>query len=164
MEVRDATDDDVAVLTEIKEPAVLHQDRMRDAGEGAFRYLVITDDSHEIVGHACLLFRRPRSWPPDEGDTPYPRVIDLMIRKDRRGVGLGRSFMAQMEAICADKRCGRLHLSVDPQHNTEALHFYAAIGYNRLRQEPRWSKWSFKDSSGKAQRGEGFDLEMFKDI
>ena len=164
MNVRDALDTDIAVLSEVKEPAVLHENRIRDAREGDFLYLVLVDDSGELLGHACLIFRRPRTWPPDEGNTPYPRVIDLMIRNDRRRSGLGRVFMAQMESICTDKGFERLHLSVDPEGNVQALNFYMAIGYKRLYGEPRWSKWSFRDYHGNVHQGEGLDLEMFKDI
>ncbi len=60
---------------------------IRDA-DGDFRYLVLEDETAEIMGHVCLVFRRPKSWPTDEQDTPYPRRIDLVIRKDIRGRGL----------------------------------------------------------------------------
>ena len=164
MRIRDAVTADIIALEKVKEPAVLHGDRIRDAANGEFRYLVVEDDSTEIVGHACLVFRRPKTWPPDEENTSYPRVIDLMIRKQRRGQGLGSKFMTQMESICKQMGYDRLHLSVDPEDNADALKFYLAIGYRTMRQEPRWQKWSFKDSQGNVHQGEGLEFEMFKEI
>ena len=164
MKIRDAVTADIAALEQVKKPAVLHEDRIRDAANGEFRYLVLEDESAEILGHACLVFRRPKAWPPDEEDTPYPRVIDLMICKQRRRQKLGKEFMRQMESICRHMGFDRLHLSVDPEGNAGALKFYLAIGYKAMHQGPRWRKWSFKDSQGNVHQGEGLDLDMFREI
>ncbi len=164
MKIRDAALADIPALEQVKEPAALHRDRIRDAANGEFRYLVLEDDSGEIVGHACLVYRRPTTWPPDDEDTPYPRVIDLMICEPKRGQGFGREFMKHMELICRQMEYDRLYLSVDPEGNARALAFYLAIGYKALHAKPRWRKWSFKDSEGNVHHGEGPDLGMFKEI
>ncbi len=88
MNIRDANRADIPKLAQAKKPAVIYEDRIRDAADGDFRYLVLEDEIAEIMGHVCLVFRRPKSWPTDEQDTPYPRRIDLVIRKDIRGRGL----------------------------------------------------------------------------
>ena len=164
MKIRDAVTADISAIAKVKEPAVLHEDRIRDGGNGEFRYLVLEDDSAAIVGHACLVFRRPQTWPPDEEDTPHPRVIDLMICKQRRTQGLGKEFMTQMESICRQAGYDRLHLSVDPEGSADALRFHLENGYKPMHEEPRWRKWSFKDSQDNVHQGEGLDLEMSKEI
>ena len=164
MKVRDAVIADIPALEQVKEPAVLHEDRIRDAVNGEFRYLVLEDESAGVLGHACLVFRRPKAWPPDEKGTPYPRVIDLVICKQRRRQGLGQEFIGQIESVCGQMGYDRLYLSVDPEGNAGALRFYLAIGYKAMHQEPRWRKWSFKDSQGNVHEGEELDLDMFKDI
>lgn len=164
MKIRDAVISDIPSLEQVKKTACLHEDRIRDAADGDFRYLVLEDQSAAILGHACLVFRRPKAWPPDEEDWPYPRVIDLMICSQKRRQGLGTKFMRQMESVCRQMGYDRLHLSVDPEGNADALQFYLAIGYKPVRKKPRWRKWSFKDSQGNIHRGEGLDLDMFKEI
>lgn len=164
MKIRNVVIADIPALEQVKKPAILHEDRIRDAANGEFRYLVQENECGGILGHACLVFRRPKAWPPDEEDTPYPRVIDLMICKQRRRQGLGKEFMRQMESICRQMGYSRLYLSVDPEGNADALKFYLAIGYKAMHDEPRWRKWSFKDSQGNVHQGEGLDLDMFKEI
>lgn len=164
MKIRDAITADIPALEQVTKPAIIHGDRIRDAAHGQFRYLVLVDEKGEIVGHAILVFQHPKAWPPDEEDTPYPRVIDLMIRKQRRAQGLGKEFMRQMESICRQMGYKRLHLSVDPEGNADALKFYLRLGYKAMHDEPRWRKWSFKDSQGNVHQGEGPELDMFKEI
>lgn len=162
--VRDAVVGDIPVLAGLKAPAVLHEDRIRDAGHGEFRYLVLVNDSEEILGHACLVFRLPRTWPPNEESTPCPRVVDLLIHGQRRRQGLGTAFMRGIEAICGQRGCDRLHLSVDPKGNADALGFYLALGYRAAEEEAQWRRWSFTDSQGNLHRGEGPELDMFRKI
>ena len=164
MRIRDADTADIAALEHVKSPAVLHRDRIRDAVNGEFRYLVLEDDGGDILGHACLVFTRPEAWPPDEEATPYPRVIDLMISGQRRRQGLGKGFMGHMESVCGRMGSDRLHLSVDPEGNAGALKFYQALGYTATPEEPRWRKWSFRDSEGNRRQGQGLDLRMSKGI
>jgi len=59
--VRDAAETDVSALTAIKQPDVLHQDRVQEAQGSGFRYLVVLCGP-ELIGFACLVFRRPASW------------------------------------------------------------------------------------------------------
>lgn len=164
MRVRDANTSDIDELARVKEPAVLHEDRIRDAANGEFRYLVLEDDSGGVLGHACLVFTRPKAWPPDEADTPYPLVIDLVIRRQKRRHGFGKEFMTEMEAICRRMGFENLHLSVDPENNAGALKFHQTLGYTVASGEPQWRKWSFKDSEGNVHQGEGLDLRMSKEI
>ena len=164
MKIRDAENSDTAELARIKKPEAIHRDRIRDAAEGEFRYLVCVDDSGRICGHACLVFRRPRAWPPDPGNSPYPRVIDVMIAGERRRQGLGTAFMMGLEAICRQAGLDQIHLSVDPDRNTTALRFYQTLGYTAAPGEPQWRTWSFKDSEGNVHEGEGLDLRMSKMI
>lgn len=164
MKVRDAVVADIPALELVKKPAALHKDRIRDAASGEFRYLVLEDDSAGLVGHACLVFRRPAAWPPDDEPRPYPRVIDLEIAAPHRRQGFGREFVKQMESICRQMRYVKLYLSVDPENNSPALAFYRALGYKDMQDGPQWRKWSFKDSEGNVHHGEGLDLDMCKDI
>lgn len=162
--IRDGRMEDVPALEGVKAPAVVHEDRIKDAVDGDFRYLVMETDSGEVIGHACLVFRRPRTWPQEKHQTPYPRVIDLLIREDRRGRGLGQIFLRQMEAICTQRGLSRLYLSVDPEDNADALRFYARQGYMSLDEKPQWREWSFRDSQGCLHHGAGWDVELYKDL
>ena len=164
MKIRDANLNDITALEQIKASTALHRDRIRDASNGDFRYLVLEDDTGEILGHACLVFRRPKAWPKDDGEVGYPRIIDLMINKSKRRKGIGTKFMKLIESSCKDMGYNDLYLSVDPKGNSEAHDFYSAIGYRDTQNKPQWRKWSFKDSDGNIHQGEGMDIEMAKQI
>ncbi|MGI8913900.1 MAG: GNAT family N-acetyltransferase, partial [Chloroflexota bacterium] len=71
---RDATPADVPALAAIKGAGskALHRDRLRDAREPGFRYLVLLADG-DLVGFACLVARRPASWS-DAAEAGYGRV------------------------------------------------------------------------------------------
>ena len=163
MKVRDANNSDIVSLERVKKTAVLHKDRILNALDGEFRYLVIESDIGNILGHACLVFSCPKAWPSDNKDVPYPRVIDLMICEQERHKGIGAEFMKQMESICKRMGYKHLHLSVDPKDNKNAILFYQSLGYT-FTEKPKWRKWSFKDSDGHIHHGEGLDVRMSKQI
>jgi GNAT superfamily N-acetyltransferase len=162
--IRDAVPLDIPRLEQIKRPAVLHADRIRDAASGDFRYLVLEDEFTDIVGHACLVFRRPKAWPPDAGGALHPRIVDLRIRRDKRNQGIGKEFMRQMEGICRELGYNRIYLGVAPEDKKGAVKFYEALGYVAMPDGPRWRKWSFKDSEGNLHQGEGMEIEVYKVI
>jgi len=164
MIARDARLEDVPALVRVKTPAVLHKDRVRDASEGDFRYLVAEIDEGEIIGHACLLFRRPRTWPDEEYEAAYPLVIDLMVREDLRRKGFGAIFLTLIEAICVEAGHPRIYLNVDPVEEADAFRFYRKNGYHRLEEKPQWRKWSFTDSQGNLHEEAGWDLRLYKDL
>jgi len=163
MTTRNATTQDIPALERVKTPAVLHADRIRDASEGDFRYLVFETDADELVGHACLLFRRPRTWPEEE-DASYPCVIDLMIREDVRSQGFGTTFLADMERICLESGAASIYLSVDPKEDADALRFYRRNGYLDLEDAPQWREWSFTDSEGNVHRGASWNLQLYRPL
>jgi GNAT superfamily N-acetyltransferase len=91
-------------------------------------------------------------------------VVDLLIREENRGQGLGKVFMRGLESVCKELGYDRLHLSVDPEGNSAALGFYRALGYRASPSVPKWRRWSFRDSKGGLHQGEGPELDMFREI
>ena len=168
MTVRDAGEADVPALTAIKGAGseALHRDRLREA-QGAraagFRYLVLLAD-RELIGFACLVFRRPASWSDADDTRHLPQLVDLQVKESHRGRGYGSAFVRAIERIAAAAGCGQLYLSVEPVHNPRAYALYRRLGYRPLQPEPYRKVWAFTDSAGSVHRGEGWIVDMVKPL
>lgn len=163
--VRDAEPADVPILTAIKADGseALHRDRLRDARDGHLRYLVVLADQ-ELIGLACLVFRRPAHWS-DADDTDHlPQIVDLYIKEARRGQGYGSQFMRIIERTAAEAGYEQLFLSVEPLDNPRACLLYQRLGYQQEQSEPYRTIWEFRDSDGHLHRGENRVVDMMKSL
>ena len=159
--VRDAEEADVPTLAAIKGDGseALHRDRLREAQGPGFRYLVLTVEQ-ELIGFACLVFRRPPSWS-DAGDTRHlPQVVDLRVAETQRGRGFGSAFLRALEGIAAAAGYRHLYLRVDPVDNPRAHALYRRLGYQQVQSEPYRERWEFRDSAGQVHRGEGWAVDL----
>lgn len=73
----------------------------------------------QIVASAMAGFEGHRGW-----------VNYLGVSPAQRGRGLARAMMAQVEALLLARGCPKINLQVRAD-NTEALGFYAALGYGQ---------------------------------
>ena len=163
--VRDAHLSDVPTLMVIKADGseALHRDRLRDAQDGNLRYLVLLADQ-ELIGFACLVFRRPAHWS-DANDTAHlPQIVDLHIKESQRGQGYGSQFMGIIERMAAEAGFEQLFLSVEPLDNPRAHKLYQRLGYQQEQSEPYRSIWEFRDSDGNFHRGENWVVDMMKSL
>lgn len=163
--VRDAEETDVTALTAIKGEGseAIHRDRLRDAHEASLRYLVLRADQ-EIIGFACLVFRRPSYWS-DAHDTQHlPHIIDLQVKKSQRSKGYGSAFVRAIEQIAKETGYEQLYISVEPGDNPLAYVLYLRLGFQQLQSEPYLKIWEFKDSAGQLHRGEDWVVDMVKDL
>ncbi len=165
IKVRDAEEGDVPVLTAIKGEGseALHRDRLHDAQDSGFRYLVLLAD-REIIGFACLVMRRPEYWSDANDRQHLPQIVDLRVKKSRRGQGYGSDFIHAIERLAAAAGYGQLYISVEPLNNPRAYALYQRLGYQQLQPEPYQKIWEFKDSQGKVHRGEDWVVDMVKQL
>ena len=159
--IRDALETDLPALVAIKGKGseALHLDRMRDARDRGIRYLVLLVGS-EIIGFACLVFRRPKPWPDTADMENLPQIVDLQISETWRGQGYGTDFINGIKQITAEAGHRQLFLSVEPIDNTRAYSLYQRLGFNQLQPEPYPVSWKFTDSSGKVHQGEEWVVDM----
>lgn len=163
--VRDAVEDDIPALTAIKGDGsqAVHHDRLRDAREGGFRYLVLIHEE-QVTGYACLVFRRPAYWS-DGGDTEHlPQIVDLQVKEGMRSRGYGSTFIRSMEHIAAAAGCADVYVSVEPLDNPRALALYQRLGFEPVQAEPYQRPWQFNDSAGRVHRGEEWIIDMVKHL
>jgi GNAT superfamily N-acetyltransferase len=161
--IRDAQLADLPALMAIKGEgsAALHRDRLRDAQNPTFRYLVLLKDG-EIIGFACLVSQRPAYWS-DGGDTEHlPCIIDLQVKESRRGQGFGSEFIRQIEAIAAWSGFKQIYIAVEPLDNPLAYALYQRLGYQQIQPEPYLKAWDFTDSAGMLHCGEDSLVDMVK--
>jgi len=161
--VRDAEEADVPALTAIKGDAgaALHRDRLRESQGSGFRYLVLQVDQ-EIIGFACLVFRRPSNWS-DAGNTQHlPQIVDLLVNESHRGRGYGSTLVRTIEQIVAAKGYDQLFIDVEPFDNPRAYALYQRLGFQPLQSEPYLSSWKFTDSAGKDHHGEAWVVDLVK--
>lgn len=163
--VRDAEEADVLALTAIKGEgsASLHRDRLRDAHDSDIRYLVLLADQ-EIMGFACLVFRRPSYWS-DAGDTQHlPHIVDLQVIESQRRKGYGSTLVRAMERIAAEAGYEQLYISVEPVDNPLAYALYLRLGFKQLQSKPYLKIWEFRDSGGQVHHGEDWVVDMMKQL
>lgn len=164
-EVRDASETDLPTLVSIKGPGseAVHRDRLRDARGSDFRYLVLLADQ-ELIGYACLVYRRPAHWSDAADRDHLPQIVDLQVKESMRGKGYGTALIHHIERIVAEAGCNQLYLAVEPHDNPHAYCLYLHLGYQPLQATPYQSVWSFTDSAGVLHRGEMWVVDMMKPL
>jgi ribosomal protein S18 acetylase RimI-like enzyme len=61
-------------------------------------------------------------------DLPVGRITAMVVRSDRRGSGVGRRLVAELEEIARRDGCGRIDLT--SRHVRQEAHaFYRALGF-----------------------------------
>ena len=96
--VRAAVQADIPALTDIKGSGseAIHRDRLRDAQDAGFRYLVLLAE-RELIGFACLVSRRPSYWSDADDMQHLPQIIDVQVKESHRGQGYGSDFIHALE-------------------------------------------------------------------
>ena len=124
MAIRPAGVSDAAGLAVLWREAGLRFDAARVADElrsvlarGPGLILVEVDDDGEMAGAVLGTFDGRRGW-----------VNRLAVRQDRRGRGIGKRLMAELEERLAAIGCPKINLLVE-RDNADVVSFYAALGY-----------------------------------
>lgn len=162
--VRDATVGDLPALTQLKQSEALHRDRLRDAQKPtSFRYLVLEQASH-VIGFACLVFVRPRTWSDAHDASHLPQLVDVLIAPALRGQGYGSYLVSALEQMAAQLGSGETFLAVDPQNNPRAYALYKRVGYRPIQMKPYLKHWEFVDSAGNLHLGDDWTVDMVKSL
>lgn len=162
--IRDAQIEDLERLTELKKPTALHRDRIKNADNEHFRYLVLEIEG-KIQGFTCLVFKEPPSWRGRQEHTvEHPRIVDLFINEQLCDQRLGSKFMWEIELILKKSGYEKLFLSVDPIDNSKAHKFYKKLGYQDIQSKPFRCHWEFTDSDGNKHEGNEWNIDMFKNL
>ncbi|MBD3357173.1 MAG: GNAT family N-acetyltransferase [Chitinivibrionales bacterium] len=157
--VRDAAPADTHSLGAIKYGERMHGCRIAVSDGRTLRYLV-AELSEEIIGFACLVPAQPTSWP---SMSHLPQIVDLTIREDHRGKGLGTKFIGVMETLTHQAGHNRLFIAVAPERNPRAHRLYARLGYCAIETEPLEDRWEYVDSEGVWRAGVERVIHMRKE-
>ncbi len=163
--VRDAKLTDLEELKQVndaKSPAV-HRDRIRDTAEHQMRYLVV-EQNGLIAGYAVLVFLRPPSWSDADNHEHLPQIVDIYVRPEQRGKGVGSFFIRQMEEFVVNAGGDRLFVAVDPVDNPRAHALYLRLGYIPLEREPFQVHWHFTDSDGNRHEGGSWNINLVRQL
>ena len=156
---------DIPSLTSIKGTGteVIHRDRLRDAKDASFRYLVL-EANESVIGFACLVYRRPSYWSDANDQEHLPQIVDLQIEESQRGHGYGSKFIHLIEKMAADAGSKHLYLSVDPVRNPRAHALYLRLDYQPVQSRPYRKKWQFTDSHGNLHSGKDWIIDLVKEL
>jgi len=91
---------------------------------------------------------------------PLPQALDLTVREERRGRGIGGAFLRALERAVRGAGGTDLHVAVDPDANPGALRLYERLGYERLDGTPRRDAWAFTDSDGVRHAGVEWTIRL----
>jgi GNAT superfamily N-acetyltransferase len=161
--VRNATEADIDALMRFKPSLGVHRDRLRDAAQPGFRYLVLELDQR-IIGFVCLVFVRPRYWSDGDSTDHLPTAIDLFIDAPLRSCGYGSFLLQAVEQLAAQAGSTQFYLWVDPVENPRAYALYRRLGYAPLQAQPYWFRWEFVDSAGQLHAGDSWRLDLVKSL
>lgn len=86
------------------------------------RQVAIAEVDDAIVGFAMVAFH-------PEAPRPYAVLEDVIVDRDRRGAGIGRSLVTWVLDACAQMGCPRVFL--ESGHRNHAAHdFFARLGFH----------------------------------
>ncbi|HRJ40631.1 MAG: GNAT family N-acetyltransferase [Caldilineaceae bacterium] len=163
LSVRDATEADLDVLMRLKPSLAVHRDRLRDACQPGFRYLVL-EDKESVIGFVCLVFVRPSYWSDGNSTEQLPTAIDFLIDAPLRSRGYGSFLLRAVEKLAAASEAKQLYLWVDPILNPRAYALYRRLGYQPLQEHPYPFHWEFVDSEGHLHSGDTWRLDMVRSL
>jgi putative acetyltransferase len=106
-----------AQMTALYPPESNHLLDIAALSDPAVTFLVVRERG-EVVGCGALL-RDPRGW---------GEVKRMIVRPERRGRGIGKRVLAELEAITRAARLPLLRLETGI-HNTDALALYRGAGF-----------------------------------
>jgi GNAT superfamily N-acetyltransferase len=161
--VRDATEADLDALMCFKPSLAGHRDRLRDACQPGFRYLVLELD-HRVIGFVCLVFVRPHYWSDGESTEYLPTAIDFFIDTPLRGRGYGSFLLREVERLAAAADSEQFYVWVDPVANPRAYALYLRLGYQPRQEQPYQFHWEFVDSDGHPHAGDSWRVDMVKSL
>lgn len=161
--VRDATIVDLDALVRLKPARTIHLDRLRDAQQPGFRYLVL-ELNGQLIGFVCLVFVRPRYWSDGDSTDQLPTAIDFRIDSQWQGRGYGSYFLREVERLAAKAESKEFYLWVNPVDNPRAYSLYLRLGYRPLQEQPYQFHWEFVDSAGQLHAGDTWRLDLVKSI
>ena len=161
--VRPATAADLPTLDRLKPAPAVNRDRLRDAEQPGFDYLVLERDG-DVIGFVCLVFVRPRYWSDGDSSEHLPTAIDFLIDEPLRSRGYGTFFLREVERLAAAAGATQLYIWVDPIDNPRALALYQRLGYQPLQQHPYEFHWHFTDSEGTLHEGESSRLDLVRPL
>lgn len=159
--IRPATTADLDALICLKPAPTIHQDRLRDAEQAGFEYLVL-ERKGCVIGFVCLVFIRPRYWSDGASADYLPTAIDFLVEPAMRSQGYGSYFLRAVEARAAASGAAYFYLWVDPVENPRADALYRRLGYRPIQDEPYWYHWEFVDSAGELHSGDSWRLDLVK--
>lgn len=161
--IRDAGDTDLDGLVHLRPPELAHRDRLRDARQPGFRYLVL-EQGEEVIGFVCLVFTRPTSWPDSRNAALLPQIVDAFIAPHLRSMGYGSALIRALERLAWAQGFRAVYLSVDPIGNPRACALYQSLGYRPLQQEPYREQGQYTDSAGQVHESDDWELDMVREL
>ncbi len=87
--------------------------------------IVVENDSYEIIGTLQLTFIQYLTY---RGGI-RAQIEAVRIRKDKRGIGLGKKMLEWAINIAKERKAHLLQLTTDKKR-PEAIKFYEALGFN----------------------------------
>ena len=159
---RQARPNDAAVLAQIKYDQAKHTERIARADEAVLRYCVVAQASTDRpVAFGLLVLDQPSGWP---RMVHLPQLIDLYVRLDLRGRGIGTMLIAGMEDLARRAGCREMLLGVDPEGNPLAKRLYERLGYVAIEETPCEDHWHYTDAQGITHECVEWIIHMRKDL
>ena len=91
-------------------------------------------------------------------------MVDLNVREDMRGQGLGSTLILEMERLARESGHVEMLVGVDPESNPRALALYRRLGYVAIDPRPVEDRWDYVDSDGVRHAGVEWTIHLRKGL
>jgi shikimate dehydrogenase len=146
--VRPATAEDLPVLERqlpLHTPS-RHRECLADQADGRLAYLVAWRGPAP-VGHGLIHWAGPRDPSVRHHLPDCPEIFMLGVPESLRSQGIGRTLLAHLERVAADRGARRIGLGV-ALTNLPARRLYEGLGYREVGAQQYVDRWYWVDASG----------------
>ena len=158
--IRDATGQDMPELCRIRNTPKLHAKHLQEAYGRDVRFLV-ADAGDRLLGFATLYLA---NTDPDRQERLVPKLSDLHVATECRGLGIGSALIAHREKLALEVGHSRIYVGVDVDDNPRMADLLRRLGYVPMCEEPYQRTAMFEDESGKQYERTYRRTDFVKDL
>jgi len=153
--IRPARPADLTVLTELRPPRGLHQDRF----DSNTQQYVLAEIDGKPAGFGVIQFRGDPMW---ERPEQVPLVMDVWVAPNLRRRGIGSRVIHALEQSARERGFNSVYIQVQADKNPRAVELYKRLGYQTLNSKPYRDLFHEVDEQGNVREGTEVIVDMQK--
>ena len=162
-EIRALNNGEIEALCGVRNDPAMHRQRMQEQEQGLVRYIGAFAGK-QAAGFVLLVQGNKIDVMPYTAGAPCMDMVDLFVREELRGQGIGSALIAAVEEASAAQGVRYIGLDVNPADNADAQALYARLGYRTVGELHLDGTYPSKDAQGNDTVYEDWCVDMLKDL